>query len=417
MGVGAALRAFAFRTPTGFPVLGLGGRPVWRRHLLTSPIRPTRAPHDADLLVLAGEIPKGWAGALSALFETMALPRAAVWLPPPWPSDPPQGVPLATGDARRALLGPDAPGNRQVLDDRPPAPWRGKGDHGQGGEGMMGGKPYGRPMAMVGPDPDGLMLGQVSTSLGPFFPGLPSGLQLVLTMQGDRIGAVEAVRNWFPERGADPTRVAPDLVPALRAARGEAVRIADLERARIRSHLAWAAAFLELAGLEALSRRFLDRADDTRAVELEELFAAAERTPLRRVCRGLGHIALGTAQDLGLTGPVTRASGQPTDARTGVAGYRAFEAVTGSTGDAWARWQVRRDECLQAARLIESAGDRHASAPEAPRGAVTYVDGTVRTPSRTNLVALEHLLPGLLWSEAILAIASLDLDMAEAALR
>ena len=34
----------------------------------------------------------------------------------------------------------------------PPNAWRGVGDHGQGGEGMMGGMPYGRPMAMTAED-------------------------------------------------------------------------------------------------------------------------------------------------------------------------------------------------------------------------------------------------------------------------
>jgi hypothetical protein len=33
------------------------------------------------------------------------------------------------------------------------------------------------------------------------------------------------------------------------------------------------------------------------------------------------------------------------------------------------------------------------------------------------MALLEHLLLGLLWSEAVLAVSSLDLDMAEAAVR
>ena len=414
MGVSAALRAF-FAAPTAFPVLGVAGGHVWRTYLRQHPIRPTRAPHDTDLLVLAGEIPREWTDALRALFETVALPRAALWLPPPWPCAPPEGLPLA-GDSRRALRDPGAPGNRPLLEDRPPSPWRGRGDHGQGGEGMMGGKPYGRPLAMTGPDPDGLVLGAVPTSLGPFFPGLPSGLQLELTIQGDRIRTLDAVRNWFPERRADDDRVAPELVPALRAARGQDVPVADLERARIRSHLAWAASFLELAGLEALSRRFIAQ-EVVRAVDLEDLFDAAERTLLRRVCAGLGTIELGAAQELGLTGPVARASGQPADARLGDAGYPAFEAPIRHAGDVWARWQVRRDECLQSARLIDVVGDRLTRAAEAPRGSLPQTIDGLRTPGRANLAVLEHVLPGLLWSEAILVIASLDLDMAEAALR
>lgn len=419
MGVSAALRGFAFAEPTAFPVLGLGGGSVWAHYERQHRVRLTRAPHDADLLVLAGEIPAEWADSLRSLFETFALPRAALWLPPDWPCEPPQGVPLAAGDPRQALLDPDAATNRPLLEDKPPSPWRGQGDHGQGGEGMMGGRPYGRPMAMVGPDPDGLMLGAVSTSLGPFFPGVPSGLQLELTMQGDRINSLESIRNLFPERAADDARVAPELVPALRAARGEEVRIADLERARIRSHLAWAAGFLELAGLDALARRFLDRLDTVRATGLEDLFTAAERTGLRRVCEGLGRLPLRTVQDLDLVGPLARASGQPRDARARDSGYAAlgFETETRSGGDVWARWEMHRSECLQSAYLLEMVGQRRTRAFEAPRGAIRRAQERTRSPSETNLAALEHLLPGLVWSEAILVIASLDLEMAEAALR
>ena len=419
MGVSAALRRFAFAAPTAFPVLGLGGGPLWRNYLRDRPVRPTRAPHHADLLVLAGEIPSAWSAALRSLFETFALPRAAIWLRPAWPCAAPEGLPLAEGDPSRALLDLDAPAHRPLLEDRPPSPWRGKGDHGQGGEGMMGGKPYGRPMAMTGPDPDGLMLGALPTSLGPFFPGLPSGLQLELVLQGDRIHAVQEVRNWFPEPPADAAHVALALVPALRAAQGADVRIADLERARIRSHLVWAANLLELAGLEALARRFLARLETVRAVELEDLFGAAERTGLGRVWAGVGELPAALVQDLGLVGPVARASRQPADVRAGDPGYArlGFEVQTRGGRDVWARWLVRRDECLQSARLLEAAGQHLTRAAESPRGAVALAADGLRTPSRADLAALEHLLPGLLWSEAVLAVASLDLDMAEAALR
>jgi len=126
MGVGVALRNFAFAEPTALPVLGLGGATVWSDYLRGNRARLTRAPHDADLLVLAGEIPPQWTDALRALFETLALPRAVVWLPPPWPCAPPAGLPLAD-DPHHALLDPGAPGNRPLLEDGPPSPWRGRG--------------------------------------------------------------------------------------------------------------------------------------------------------------------------------------------------------------------------------------------------------------------------------------------------
>src|SRR3546814_15175993 len=76
-----------------------------------------------------------------------------------WRTEPRDGFPCAAsldGDAAHAvaslwqqLVTGMRPSEDDLLPDEPPAPWRGKGDHGQGGEGMMGGKPYGRPMAMT----------------------------------------------------------------------------------------------------------------------------------------------------------------------------------------------------------------------------------------------------------------------------
>ena len=69
-----------------------------------------------------------------------------------------------------------------------PVAWQGKGDHGQGGEGMMGGRPYGRAMGMTGEDlRDGLELGKTTIELGPFLPWMMPGLALSLTLQGDVI--------------------------------------------------------------------------------------------------------------------------------------------------------------------------------------------------------------------------------------
>src|SRR3546814_5404812 len=90
-------------------------------------------------------------------------PRATLW----WRTEPRDGFPCAAsldGDAAHAvaslwqqLVTGMRPSEDDLLPDEPPAPWRGKGDHGQGGEGMMGGKPYGRPMAMTeGDRRDGL---------------------------------------------------------------------------------------------------------------------------------------------------------------------------------------------------------------------------------------------------------------------
>jgi len=423
MGVSDRLRRFAFARPTVFPVVGWDGEgplvEVLRRGLL----QPVRAPHDSDLMLLSGRIPKAWSGPLRSLFETLALPRLAVWLRPDDGAAAPEGVPLIEADPQGSdldaflhqLLDPGAANNRPVLPDEPPSPWRGKGDHGQGGEGMMGGKPYGRPMAMVGNDPDGLMLGELSTSLGPFFPGLPSGLQVKLRLQGERIASVDEVTNWFPERSAGEVAAAR---PALRAAMGHDVPAADLERVRIRTHLRAMAAVLDLSGLDGVARRFLE-ADTNEPHRLRRLFRAAEWRGLRRVLQGVGRIDRDQAKELGLVGPAARACGLGGDTRSDDAAYRdaGFEPVSAQGGDAWARWTVLRDECLQAAALLPQLKERVTHAGEGPRGPWAVDGDAVCGASRVNLAVLERILPGLLWPEALLTVASLDLDMREAAIR
>lgn len=375
-----ALRRFAFARPTAFAIPGEGGREALRAMLAEGWVRETPAPHDADLLLLAGTIPETWQRPLCALFETMALPRLAVWLRTHGASAP-QGLPLIEvgpeGADREAvlarLLDPDAANNRPILADEPPTPWRGEGDHGQGGEGMMGGKPYGRPMAMTGGDADGLMLGALPTSLGPFFPGLPTELEIRLTLQGDRISSVEEVANWFSETAAD--------------AEPAPVAAADTERRQIRRHLDTMAAMLRFAGLDDLGRRcrFANSLDPR---HLRRRLRAAERRGLRYALEGVGRIGREHAKHLGLTGHVARAS-------------------TEGDGDAWARWTVLRDEVLQAAERLSQPDRRSTGNSKGQR------DGT--NESRANLGAVADMLPGLLWSEALLSVASLGLDMEEAA--
>ncbi len=57
---------------------------------------------------------------------------------------------------RALLLGRSS--SPPILPDVEPSPWRGVGPYGQGGKGMTGGVPYGRPLAGRGPDRDGLEL-------------------------------------------------------------------------------------------------------------------------------------------------------------------------------------------------------------------------------------------------------------------
>ena len=87
--------------------------------------------------------------------------------------------------ASASVLADPSSSTDDLLPDVDPNEWRGVGPFGQGGEGMMGGTPYGRPMAMTGDDRDGLALDQLHLTLGPFLDALPAGLLLDVTLQGE----------------------------------------------------------------------------------------------------------------------------------------------------------------------------------------------------------------------------------------
>lgn len=162
-------------------------------------------PRAAAILLVAGEIPDRAKEALDRVHDQLPHPRATFrW----------DGAGDPTGALRglwRGLLRGDAtePDRRP---DEPPNEWRGKGDHGQGGKGMMGGVPYGRPMAMTADDPrDGLALDAYTARVGPFAPMLPPGLVLELTLQGDVIVTVKVCAQPFAQTDEAS---APDLCAA-----------------------------------------------------------------------------------------------------------------------------------------------------------------------------------------------------------
>ena len=128
----------------------------------------------------------------------------------------------------RDLANGERPSEPDLLHDEPPNPWEGIGPHGQGGMGMMGGTPYGRPMAMTSDDlRDGLALDTYTARFGPFLPMFPPGLLLEMTLQGDVIQTAKVLR------------------PPLAQARANDVPAALLQLARL----------LDLLGLPALGQR------------------------------------------------------------------------------------------------------------------------------------------------------------------
>lgn len=373
------LFSYAFRCVRAFPVLGWGGTEIWQRFQSLDGVLPSQSPHDSDLMVLAGEIPDRWQDRLRALLETFALPRAVLWLAPPWTRQPPAGLPIGRTLPADRLEGVDLPllastllaqrtrANQPLLPNRPTHPSAGGGaDHSD----WRGKAPYGRPLARPAEDVDHLALDDVPVLLGPHFPPLPSGLQLALWLQGDRIRACESVHNAFPmtplER--DGSRAGPGNHAAFEALHRRPVAVAALERARVHSHLSWMADFLVLLDQPALAERFRALRHHVDPAALAALGRAA-RPLLQPLLRGRGVIPAEAAAAANLVGPVARASGLRVDSRAEDPAYLRldFRACFAAGGDLWARWEVRLAEALESMRLIQAASDQRTVSAEAPR--------------------------------------------------
>lgn len=176
-----------------FPCIGPGMLGAVERLFADRGLRRVGTPRAAAVLLVAGAIPDRAAEALDRVHDQIPAPRAScAW----------DGSGDAAADIRRLWAGlvEGRGGEPDRRPDSPPNPWRGEGDHGQGGEGMMGGVPYGRPMAMTADDPrDGLALDAYTARIGPFAPMLPPGLVLEVTLQGDVIAAAQVKAPPFAQ--------------------------------------------------------------------------------------------------------------------------------------------------------------------------------------------------------------------------
>ncbi|OYV75041.1 MAG: Ni Fe-hydrogenase III large subunit [Chromatiales bacterium 21-64-14] len=321
---------------------------------------------------------------------------------------------------------------------------------------------------------DGLPMDWIEVPFGPLFPGLPGGLLLMFTLDGDAVakaavhslvggaaGALQpvgVVARDFARRigGMDPLAPAAYRLLACRAledAAGQEVdpararaRAGTLERERIASHLGWLGGFARQLGIERLARRAsalqaaLVRADSERipalGLEVRALVRRIKRTPLlRRRLAGIGRLPGGAV----VRGPVARAAGRADDARSADATYGAlgFEPVVGARGDAFDRLQVRLGEIVRGLELIRAAGTVEdpgapvigtvsgtgAAAIETPRGVARLrltleqgrvVDAQLDTPSNGHLALVGPLVAQQELGDALIAVGSLDLSPWEA---
>ena len=311
--------------------------------------------------------------------------------------------------------------------------------------------------------PDGLVMEWIDTPFGPFFPGLPGGLHLVLSLDGDSVASAE-VRGvktaalpsgigleHLAERLAEASPLSPVAMRELacRAAEGVigqpaskdalAARAAAVERERIASHLNWLAGTARQAGLASLARRAAALQHRVRTAGADALAEMAGS--IKGLLRGALHRPLVGAKLAGIAtlkgakeGPVARAAGHVSDARHDDSVYAelGFEPITQKDGDAMARLRQRCAEIDQSLDLIAAAGaiampempratgDGHGMATlETPRGPatlhLTLKDGMVSsahltTPFATLAAHVPELVEQMELADALTAIASLDLD-------
>ena len=316
---------------------------------------------------------------------------------------------------------------------------------------------------------DGLPMEWIEAPFGPFFPGLPGGLLLTLTLDGDTVAGSEARSltekvdlpqhssmnaTDFVEQlaGMDPLAPVAYRLLACRALENTAgteapdntarARIGALERERIASHLGWLALFGQQTGFDWLMRRAASLQLKFQHAELKQIVALKpaiqalakrlQRTPLLKArTAGIGRLA----PDAALCGPVARAAGVGNDTRSTDKTCTAlgFTTVSRKEGDALARLQVRLDEIVHSLALIEMAGaielpvvgnTGEVSATgeavvETPRGMarlqLTLERGQVtaaqlETPSTHHLTLIDPFIEQQELGDALVAVGSLDLS-------
>ncbi len=362
-------------------------------------------------------------------------------------------VPQDEGDAQSGHAGHSGHGGHEGHDDAQDIP--GIEPHFMSMVELTEGKPA---------SPDGLIMEWIEVPFGPFFPGLPGGLGLILTLDGDSVAEARLHgAKPIPLPSGCPVAELPERLAAafplthvaMRALAHRAIAAvgggaaapdaAALERERIASHLNWLAGFARQMGLVRLERQgaALQRvlvgaaaADIAAAAPgLRRFLDRVRRTPLlRSKLEGLG----------GLTGakggPVARAAGTAADARAKDQAYDGldFTPIAGGNGDALARLMQRFAEIGQSLDLIARAGTIASSRPSSPppstpppraghgmatvetaRGPatlhLTLSDGTVErahltTPFEDLAPLATDMVRQMELADALISIGALDLD-------
>jgi Ni,Fe-hydrogenase III large subunit len=319
------------------------------------------------------------------------------------------------------------------------------GDNGNAGEGLIGLEPgFMSMIEMTEGTPrssDGLQMEWIEAPFGPFFPGLPGGLTLVFTLDGDSVvtaatGSLVGTPALAPDTAPSVAQFVTDLQARMplapvsygllacraieAAARApaalERARDAALERERIASHLIWLAQMGRQVGLVRIAQRatalhLLIRDADQPAIRalmptLNALLAQVRDT--RFLVRRMAVVgALPAEADW--SGPAS-----PDNSAAGRLAARLAEISTsiGKIDAAPAITPPRLDDVGK----FSGQGQASVATPRGPASLeIEIVDGKVtlaslQTPSARHLALVEPLSEQRELADALVAVASLDLD-------
>jgi NADH-quinone oxidoreductase subunit D len=201
-----------------------------------------------------------------------------------------------------------------------------------------------------------------------------------------------------------------------------------------------------------ISKAFVERCRETMKI-LPKYFEDYERYFYKneiflKRCEGVGILNAKDAINLGVTGPILRASGVPYDIRRidpySIYDRFDFEIITEKEGDTLARFKVRMNEMKESIKIVNQAldglpeGEFRAKVPkilkppagevysrvESPRGELGYYlvsDGAskgpyrlkIRSPAFCNLSAFSYFGEGDIIPDVIANFASIDIVMGE----
>src|ERR671931_679464 len=292
-------------------------------------------------------------------------------------------------------------------------------------------------------------------NMGPQHPSTHGVLRVILKLDGEKVLNAECVIGYLHrgvEKIAENRTYAMDIgaiTPLFYTFRDREEILKIFEKycgARLTTHAFRIGGCLyeTYDGFEQDVKKFCEFV--TPKVEEYETLLTTNRIWLERT-KGVGVLKAQDCTDLGVTGPVLRASVVKWDLRKAqpYAAYKNFEfdIPTGQNGDTYDRYLVRIAEMRQSLRIVRQAVDSIPEGPimgkvpkvikppvgeiyhsiEAPKGELGYFivsDGStqpyrvrVRPPSFVNLQALSKMVQGALVADVVAVIGTIEIVLGE----